>query len=186
MALGQAIAAGRQGETDRTAVVRAGRPIYTPAERARRDATPWTLVQAILAPLQFLVFLVSLSLVLYALATGRGEGVAAVSVVVKTAVLYAIMVTGAIWERVVFGRYLFAPSFFWEDAVSMLVIALHTFYLVVLFGGFLPVEAQLLIALAAYAAYAVNAAQFVIKMRLARRADAVASGRSPIARGASA
>jgi len=30
-------------------------PLYTPAERWRRDATVWTLVQGVLAPLQFLV-----------------------------------------------------------------------------------------------------------------------------------
>ena len=40
------------------------RPLYTPEERVRRDATVWTLVQGILAPVQFLVFLVSLGLVL--------------------------------------------------------------------------------------------------------------------------
>ena len=38
--------------------------LYTPAERARRDASPWTLVQGILAPVQFLVFAISLVLVL--------------------------------------------------------------------------------------------------------------------------
>ncbi|MEH6776169.1 MAG: 2-vinyl bacteriochlorophyllide hydratase, partial [Cereibacter changlensis] len=46
--------------------------LYTEAERARRDATPWTLVQAILAPAQFLAFAVSLALVLYFLVTGEG------------------------------------------------------------------------------------------------------------------
>lgn len=158
---------GRSG----TAPYGAARPIYTPAERARRDATAWTRVQAILAPVQFLVFLVSLALVVYAISTGRGEAAAAASVVVKTFVLYTIMVTGAIWERVVFGQYLFAPSFFWEDAVSMLVIALHTAYLVVLLAGIWPPSAQLTLALAAYAAYAVNAAQFVVKMVVAKRSE---------------
>ena len=33
-------------------------------------------------------------------------------------VFYTIMVTGAIWEKVVFGQYLFAPAFFWEDVFS--------------------------------------------------------------------
>ena len=47
-------------------------PLYTEAERRRRDASPWTLVQGVLAPLQFLVFLVSLALVLRYLATGNG------------------------------------------------------------------------------------------------------------------
>ena len=97
------------------------RPLYSAEERARRDQSPWTIVQGVLAPVQFLVFLVSLALVLRYLGTGEGYAVATVSIVVKTLVLYAIMVTGSIWEKVVFGRWLFAPTFFWEDVFSMLV-----------------------------------------------------------------
>lgn len=143
--------------------------LYTPAERARRDATVWTLVQGVLAPLQFLVFAVSLVLVVNYLVTGNGLTAATLSIVIKTLVLYTIMVTGAIWEKVVFGRYLFAPAFYWEDMVSMLVIALHTAYLVALFSGWLGPVGQMWLALAAYAAYVVNAAQFLIKLRMARR-----------------
>jgi len=134
------------------------RPLYSPEERRRRDASPWTIVQGILAPVQFLVFLVSLILVLRYLAT----------IVVKTLFLYAIMITGSIWEKVVFGRYLFARSFFWEDVFSMLVLALHTAYLVALIGGYLDVRALMLLALAAYAAYLINATQFLLKLRAAR------------------
>ncbi len=144
------------------------KPLYTPEERRRRDQSPWTLVQGILAPVQFLVFLISLYLVLHFLATGDGESVATVSIVVKTLVLYAIMITGAIWEREVFGRYLFAPAFFWEDVFSMLVLALHTAYLVALAAGALDTHGLMLLALAAYAAYVINAAQFLIKLRTAR------------------
>ncbi len=144
------------------------RPLYSPAERARRDASAWTLVQGILAPLQFLVFLVSLGLVLRTLATGEGASAANASIVVKTLVLYAIMVTGSIWEKDVFGRYLFAPAFYWEDMVSMLVLALHTAYLVALATGALDTTGLMLLALAAYASYAVNAAQFLLKLRAAR------------------
>ena len=97
-------------------------PLYTPEERVRRDATKWTLVQGILAPVQFLVFLVSLFLVLRFLWTGEGEYAANVSVVIKTLTLYTIMITGCIWEKVVFNCYLFAPAFFWEDVFSMLVL----------------------------------------------------------------
>jgi 3-vinyl bacteriochlorophyllide hydratase len=142
--------------------------LYTPDERRRRDATPWTLVQGVLAPVQFIVFLASLLLVLRFLATGGGETVATASIVVKTFVLYTIMVTGAIWEHKVFGRYLFAPAFYWEDMVSMLVIALHTLYLVALFSGALDVHSQMLLALAAYTTYLLNATQFVMKLRAAR------------------
>jgi 3-vinyl bacteriochlorophyllide hydratase len=144
------------------------KPLYTPEERRRRDESPWTLVQGILAPVQFLVFLVSLYLVLRYLATGEGEQAATISIVIKTLVLYAIMITGAIWERVVFGQYLFAPAFFWEDVFSFVVIALHTLYLWVLFTGALPPWEHMAIALAAYAAYVLNAGQFLWKLRMAR------------------
>jgi 3-vinyl bacteriochlorophyllide hydratase len=123
-------------------------PLYTLEQRRRRDQTRWTLVQGVLAPVQFAVFLVSLTLVLRYLATGQGLEAATVSVVVKTGLLYAIMITGSIWEREVFGRYLFAPAFFWEDVFSILVL--------------------MLLALAAYASYAVNATQFLLKLRAAR------------------
>ncbi|MCO4053643.1 MAG: 2-vinyl bacteriochlorophyllide hydratase [Bosea sp.] len=143
-------------------------PLYTAEERRRRDASRWTLVQGILAPLQFVVFLVSLGLVLRYLATGEGFAAATASVVVKTLVLYTIMVTGSLWEHDVYGKYLFAPAFFWEDAVSMVVIALHTAYLASLFGTWLSPAGQMWLALAAYATYVVNAAQFVLKLRAAR------------------
>lgn len=143
-------------------------PLYTSGQRRRRDASPWTIVQGVLAPLQFLVFLVSLALVLWTLATGEGLAAANASVVVKTLVLYAIMVTGSIWEKDVFGQYLFAPAFFWEDMVSMLVLALHTAYLAALAGGWLEPHALLSLALAAYATYLVNAGQFLLKLRAAR------------------
>lgn len=143
-------------------------PLYTEEQRRRRDASPWTLVQGILAPLQFLVFLVSLVLVLRYLATGEGLAVATASVVIKTLVLYLIMITGSIWEKDVFGKYLFAPAFYWEDMVSMLVLALHSAYLAALFTGRLSPDQQMMLALAAYATYVVNAAQFIWKLRTAR------------------
>lgn len=143
-------------------------PLYTPEERRRRDASRWTLVQGILAPLQFVVFLVSLWLVLRYLSTGQGEYAATVSIVIKTIVLYTIMITGSIWEKEVFGKYLFAPAFYWEDVFSMLVLALHTAYLVALFTGALSVNGLMFLALAAYATYLINAGQFILKLRAAR------------------
>jgi len=151
--------------TSRDATARSG--LYTPEERRRRDATPWTLVQGILAPVQFLVMAVSVALVWRYLQTGSGLMAANISIVIKTLVLYTIMVTGAIWEKVVFGQYLFAPAFFWEDVVSMGVIALHTAYLYGLIVGWAP-RTLMLLALVAYATYAVNAIQFVLKLRAAR------------------
>lgn len=142
--------------------------LYTEAERARRDSTAWTVVQGVLAPTQFLVFLVSLALVVRYLVTGEGYEIATFSILAKTAILYLIMITGAIWEKVVFGQYLFAPAFFWEDVFSFAVIALHTAYVWALFAGTLDPRSLMLLALAAYAAYVINAGQFLYKLRMAR------------------
>jgi 3-vinyl bacteriochlorophyllide hydratase len=143
-------------------------PLYTNEERLRRDASPWTLVQGILAPIQFLVFIVSAILVLRFLITGDGFAAATISVVIKTLVLYTIMITGCIWEREVFGRYLFASAFFWEDFISMFVLALHTAYLAALLFGRVHARYQMYIALLAYSAYLLNATQFLLKLRAAR------------------
>ncbi len=150
--------------------------LYTPAQRARRDATRWTLVQGVLAPVQFVIFLISLYLVMSSLSSGLHTDWALVSVVIKTLVLYAIMVTGAIWEKAVFGQYLFAGPFFWEDVVSMVVLALHTAYLWVWWQGQWSATEQLWLALVAYGTYGVNAAQYIRKFRMARLQRPVIQG----------
>ncbi|MBU3579616.1 2-vinyl bacteriochlorophyllide hydratase [Polynucleobacter sp. 73C-SIWE] len=148
--------------------MKTSKPLYNSEQRARRDATVWTLVQGILAPIQFLVCLVSLCLVLRYLVTGNGYELATISVVIKTMFLYLIMLTGSIWEKVVFGKYLFAESFFWEDVFSMLVIFLHTLYLYFLILGDMGQRGLMYLALAAYASYFINAGQFIYKLRIAR------------------
>ena len=150
--------------------------LYTPAQRARRDATRWTLVQGVLAPVQFVIFLISLYLVMTSLSSGLHTDWALISVVIKTLVLYAIMVTGAIWEKAVFGQYLFAGPFFWEDVVSMVVLALHTIYLWVWWQGQWSATEQLWLALVAYCTYGVNAAQYIRKFRMERLQRSVIQG----------
>ena len=148
---------------------RTGAPsrLYTPEQRARRDASIWTPVQGVLAPLQFVVFVISAILVARYLLLGAGYEIATWSIILKTALLFTIMITGAIWEKVVFGQYLFAEAFFWEDVFSFLVIGLHATYLWALFA-FWPAETQMWIAVAAYVAYVINATQFLLKLRAAR------------------
>ena len=75
----------------------------------------------------------------------------------------------------VFGRWLFARTFFWEDVFSMLVLALHTAYLVALWAGGWTPTALMWLAMAAYAAYLANAVQFVLKLRAARLASPAAA-----------
>lgn len=150
----------------------------------RRDTTKWTLVQGLLAPIQFVIFGVSLYLVIDYLQTGANYEWAVWSVVIKTMALYTIMITGAIWEKVVFGQYLFHESFFWEDVFSMLVIVLHSLYLFGLFTGIADDGVLFATALAAYVAYVINAAQFIWKLRMARlssdAARAKAAAESPV------
>lgn len=144
-------------------------PLYTEEQFSRRNETVWTAVQGILAPLQFLAFLVSLVLVVRYMMTGVGYEVATASILIKTGLLYTIMLTGAIWEKIVFGQYLFAPAFFWEDLVSFAVIGLHTAYVLMLWQGTFTSDTLIWTALAAYAVYVINAGQFLWKLRLARR-----------------
>jgi 3-vinyl bacteriochlorophyllide hydratase len=160
---------GAQSHSWEDYVARAAKPpLYSPEQRRRRDASPWTLVQGVLAPTQFLIFAISLGLVARYLATGQGYALATASIIAKTCALYAIMITGSIWEKVVFGKWLFARAFFWEDVFSLLVIALQTAYLLALICGWGGPEQQMLIAVAAYAVYVVNATQFLLKLRAAR------------------
>jgi 3-vinyl bacteriochlorophyllide hydratase len=151
-------------------------PLYSVEERKRRDSSKWTLVQGVLAAAQFLVFFVSLMLVLRTLSTGDGAFLANASVVFKTLILLTIMVTGSLWEKDVFGQYLFAPAFFWEDVVSFVVIALHLSYVAALLTGALDQRGLMLLALTAYATYAVNATQFLLKLRHARLEQPQSSG----------
>lgn len=153
-----------------------GPALYTPEQRLRRDQSRWTLVQGILAPIQFFIFLGSLALVIRFLWTGQGEAIAEASILLKTGILYLIMVTGSIWEKVVFDEWLFAEPFFWEDVVSMGVMALHTAYVLMLIYGLGSPTDRMLVALAAYASYVINAAQFLYKLRLARLSSEAAKG----------
>lgn len=154
------------------------KPLYTPEQRLRRDASKWTLVQGILAPVQFVVCIVSAGLVIRFLMTGDGYMAANISVVIKTLILFTIMVTGAIWEKEVFGQYLLAPAFFWEDMVSFVVIALHVIYCTAMLAGSMSADGLMITALIAYAVYVVNAVQFIWKLRMARLSAAAVHGQS--------
>ena len=166
---------------EKSAKSRGNDQLYTPEQRILRDNSVWTLVQGVLAPLQFLVFLISLFLVLRFMWTGSGYEVATLSILIKTGFLLLIMVTGAIWEKVVFGQYLFADAFFWEDVFSFLVIAFHLAYVWALFFGSLSPFGLMSLALLAYAAYVINAAQFILKLRAARLQQSLEIGSEVVA-----
>jgi 3-vinyl bacteriochlorophyllide hydratase len=66
----------------------------------------------------------------------------------------------------------------------MLVLALHTSYLVAMYTGYLSGTELMYLALAAYATYVINAGQFILKLRAARldheaRQQALAGSSAP-------
>ncbi|MEN9937143.1 MAG: hypothetical protein RLZZ387_3722 [Chloroflexota bacterium] len=136
--------------------------MYTPEQLARRDASIWTLVQAVLAPIQFLAFVVSFALVIRYLVTGEGYAIANASVLVKIALLWAITITGMIWEKEIFGHYFMAREFFWEDLGNLVAILTHNLYFVAVALGW-DNRAVMTLMLLAYCTYLINCAQFVYR-----------------------
>ncbi|ARM30644.1 2-vinyl bacteriochlorophyllide hydratase [Prosthecochloris sp. HL-130-GSB] len=154
-------------------------PRYTPEQLAKRNASVWTKVQAILAPIQFLVFLAGLSITwLYKAGIGIEEfSWVTIFVILKTFILVLIFVTGAFFEKEVFDEYVFAPEFFWEDVGSAIAMVVHISYFVLFFMG---LDENILIwtAFLAYLSYLVNAAQFVIRLILEKRHEKKTAARN--------
>ena len=141
---------------------------YTTAQLARRNESSWTRVQAILAPLQFLAFIISLALVIRYLSTGTGYTIANISVLIKITLLWLITVTGMIWEKEVYGHWFLAPQFFWEDVGNAVAMIFHNLYFLAVWLDWSP-RALMTLMLVAYISYLFNCAQFVIKGVQARR-----------------
>ncbi|NTU84724.1 MAG: 2-vinyl bacteriochlorophyllide hydratase, partial [Chloroflexales bacterium] len=67
--------------------------MYTPDQLRRREASRWTKVQIILAPIQFVAFIISFALVIHYLVTGEGYIAATISVWVKISLIWALTIT---------------------------------------------------------------------------------------------
>jgi 3-vinyl bacteriochlorophyllide hydratase len=150
--------------------------MYTPEQLARREASPWTRVQIILAPIQFLAFLISFFLVVRYLITDQGFMAATISVWIKIALIWALTITGMLWEKDVYGHYFMAREFFWEDLGNLIAILTHNAYFVVQWLGW-DQRAVMLVMLFAYITYLFNAVQFIIKgIRSGRERRALRAG----------
>ncbi|NJP04701.1 MAG: 2-vinyl bacteriochlorophyllide hydratase [Chloroflexaceae bacterium] len=136
--------------------------MYTPEQLARRNASPWTRIQFILAPIQFIAFLISFGLVIRYLLTGEGELITTISIWVKIALIWALTITGMLWEKDVYGQYFMAHEFFWEDLGNLIAIITHNAYFVVQWLGW-PQQDVMLVMLFAYVTYLFNAGQFIIR-----------------------
>ncbi len=140
-------------------------PRYTPEQFEKRNASVWTKVQGILAPIQFVVFIAGLAVTLMYKA---GAGIdnftwVTVFVILKTLIFLLIFVTGAFFEKDVFDEYVFAPEFFWEDVGSTIAIIIHLSYFVLFYMG-LNETILIWTALLAYLSYLINAAQFLLRL----------------------
>lgn len=142
---------------------------YTPEQLERRNNSKWTIVQAILGPVQFVAFIISFVLVVRYLITGQGYEIANISVLIKIALLWLITITGMIWEKEVFGQWFLAPEFFWEDMGNALAMFMHNLYFVAVWRGWSE-QAVMTLMLVAYSTYIINFSQFVIKGIRARNA----------------
>lgn len=141
---------------------------YTPEQLERRNKSKWTKVQIILAPIQFLVFIISLALVIRYLTTGEGYMIANISVLLKIALLWFITITGMIWEKEIFGHWFLAPQFFWEDVGNAVAIVTHNVYFLVVWLGWSQ-PAIMTVMLFAYITYLFNCGQFVVRGIQARQ-----------------
>jgi len=136
--------------------------MYTPEQLERRNRSPWTKAQFILAPIQFVVFLISFALVIRYLATGEGYWIATISVWIKIALIWALTITGMLWEHDIYGKYFMAPEFFWEDLGNLIAIITHNAYFVAIWLN-LDERTVMWVMVFAYVTYLFNAGQFIVK-----------------------
>jgi 3-vinyl bacteriochlorophyllide hydratase len=148
---------------------------YTPEQMRRRQQSKWTIVQAILAPLQLLTFIISVILIIRYLSTGLDYEITTISILIKIALMWLITITGMLWEKEVFGQWFLAPQFFWEDVMNAISLILHNGYFVARLLG--ASERDLaLVMLVAYASYMINFAQFLIRGLRSRKQRQTAAG----------
>lgn len=152
--------------------------MYTLEQLARREASPWTRVQLILAPIQFVVFIISFGLVVRYLLTEQGYMIATITVWLKIALIWALTITGMLWEKDVYNHYFMAREFFWEDMGNLVAIITHNAYFV---AQWLQADERtiMMVMLFAYITYLINAVQFILKgIRSGRQRRALRAARA--------
>ena len=144
-------------------------PRYTPEQLRKRNNSVWTTVQLVLAPIQFVVFIVGVILT-FMYYNGSLENFSLVTwaLLIKTIFLVVLFVTGAFFEKEIFDIWVYSPEFFWEDIGSSVATIVHFLYFVLAYLGFSQ-EALIWTAFAAYFTYVVNAAQYLIRIYLEKQ-----------------
>jgi 3-vinyl bacteriochlorophyllide hydratase len=130
---------------------------------ARRSSSIWTKIHPVFALAQLFAFFVSVGLLVGYLRGGVAFDVVHASVLMKVALMIGAIVTGALWEKDVFGKYWFAPEFMAEDTMTVNVFILHIAYLVMAVTHPENVVAQIGTLIVAYSVYIANVAQYILR-----------------------
>jgi 3-vinyl bacteriochlorophyllide hydratase len=130
---------------------------------ARRAASVWTKIHPIFALGQLLAFFVSVGLLVGYFRGAVSFETVHQSVLVKVALMFGAIITGALWEKDVFGAYWFAPEFMSEDTMTVNVFILHAAYLGFAAAHPENVTLQIGMLIVAYGVYIANVAQYVVR-----------------------
>ncbi len=142
-------------------------PRYTPEQLAKRNASVWTDIQIILAPIQFLLFVAGLTTTLFYANGFLVEGFYWVSIAIlfKTLFFALLFTTGMFFEKEIFDQWVYSPEFLWEDIGSTVAAFFHLLYF---FLAYFNADREVLIwdAYLAYLTYVLNALQYLTRIIL--------------------
>jgi 3-vinyl bacteriochlorophyllide hydratase len=141
-------------------------PRYTPEQLAKRNASVWTDIQIILAPIQFIIFLTGVTVTaLYLNGIITSFYWVSLAILFKTLFFALLFVTGMFFEKEIFDKWVFSKEFLWEDIGSTIAAAFHLLYFVMAWMGY-PEEVLVWEAFLAYFTYVLNALQYLVRIIL--------------------
>ncbi len=143
---------------------------YTPEQLVKRNASVWTDIQIILAPIQFLFFVVGLTttaLYKYSLFVTSFYWVS-VAILFKTLFFALLFITGMFFEKEIFNKWVYSKEFFWEDVGSTIAAFFHLLYFFLAWRHYSE-KVLLFDAFLAYFTYVLNALQYLVRIILEKR-----------------
>jgi len=145
-------------------------PRYTPEQLAKRNASVWTDIQIILAPVQFIFFVTGV-----AVTTLYANGIivsgfywVSIAILFKTLFFGLLFTTGMFFEKEIFDQWVYSKEFLWEDIGSTVAAFFHLLYFYLAYFGY-PREVLIWDAYLAYFTYVVNAMQYLVRIILEKR-----------------
>jgi 3-vinyl bacteriochlorophyllide hydratase len=143
---------------------------YTPEQLVKRNASIWTDIQIILAPIQFLFFVAGVTTTaLYANDLfGTSFYWVSVAILFKTLFFALLFITGMFFEKEIFNQWVYSKEFLWEDIGSTIAAFFHLLYFFLAYRHY-PENVLIWDAFIAYFTYVLNALQYLIRIILEKR-----------------